>query len=149
MALNQHPAIVAVRTELSRNVERHYVDNKQRFFKEEVTVYGVKTPTVRKIAKAAFKNHLRDASKELVFGLCAELWQSGYNEEAFIACNWSYAMLKYFEPDDLDVFERWIYRYVSNWAACDTLCNHTVGEFLEMYPGKISRLIVWAKDSNR
>lgn len=149
MDLTLHPIIAEVRTELARNADQRYVDDKQRFFKEEVNVYGVTAPTVRKISKAAFKAHLKNTPKTLVFDLCEILWQSGYNEEFVAACDWSYAMLQYFEPADLDVFERWLHRYVSNWAACDTLCNHTVGEFLEMYPDKITRLHAWAKSENR
>jgi 3-methyladenine DNA glycosylase AlkD len=28
----------------------------------------------------------------------------------------------------LIIFEIWFEKYVTNWATCDTLCNHTVGE---------------------
>ena len=59
-------------------------------------------------------------------------------EESLIACSWSYNVRKEYEPDDIMVFEKWISKYVTNWAACDTLCNHTVGTFIEMFPGKIS-----------
>ncbi len=38
---------------------------------------------------------------------------------------------------------------MSNWAACDTLCNHTVGSFLEMYPEYLPRLKTWAVSPNR
>lgn len=40
-------------------------------------------------------------------------------------------------------------QYVSNWASCDTLCNHTVGGFLEDYPQFIPRLRDWARSENR
>ena len=70
-------------------------------------------------------------------------------EESFVACNWSYSIRKNYEPQDLDMFEKWIGSYVDNWASCDTLCNHTVGEFLEMYPDSISELKRWATSSNR
>ena len=50
---------------------------------------------------------------------------------------------------DFAVFERWVATYLNNWASCDTLCNHTVGTFLEMC-GFIGELINrWAKSSNR
>jgi len=45
--------------------------------------------------------------------------------------------------------ERWLKSYVSNWASCDTLCNHTIGTFLEMYPACVSELKKWAKSKNR
>jgi 3-methyladenine DNA glycosylase AlkD len=39
--------------------------------------------------------------------------------------------------------------YVDNWASCDTLCNHAVGAFIEMYPEYLSELKKWAKSENR
>jgi 3-methyladenine DNA glycosylase AlkD len=38
---------------------------------------------------------------------------------------------------------------VDNWATCDTLCNHTVGAFVEMYPSYVQGLKSWAKSNNR
>jgi 3-methyladenine DNA glycosylase AlkD len=38
---------------------------------------------------------------------------------------------------------------VDNWAKCDTLCNHTLGSFLEMYPEFIANLMGWAVSENR
>ena len=93
----------------------------------------MKTADVSKIGKECFKE-IKGQSKTEIFSLCEELWKSGYMEEGFIACNWSYNLRKQYEPKDFIVFERWVKEYVSNWAACDTLCNHTIGSFLEMYP---------------
>ncbi len=73
-------------------------------------------------------------SKAEIFSLCDLLWESGYMEEGFIACTWSYALRKQYEPKDFLIFEKWVKEYVRNWASCDTLCNHTVGSFIEMYP---------------
>jgi 3-methyladenine DNA glycosylase AlkD len=50
---------------------------------------------------------------------------------------------------DFDTFERWVQNYVNNWASCDMLCNHTIGEFLEMYPDYLQNLKVWATSKNR
>jgi 3-methyladenine DNA glycosylase AlkD len=61
---------------------------------------------------------------------------------------WSYNIRKQFIPDDFMTFEKWVNIYVANWAACDTLCNHTVGTFIEMYPSFLSGLKRWAKSEN-
>ena len=47
------------------------------------------------------------------------------------------------------MFERWIDDYVNNWASCDTLCNHSLGEFVEMYPEYISNLKQFTNSNNR
>ncbi len=120
----------------------------QNFFKEKITLYGVKTATVSKISKKYFQQ-LKGKTKTEIFDLCEILWQSGYLEESFVACHWSYAVRMDYEARDFDVFEKWINNYVTNWASCDTLCNHTVGEFIEMYPEYIIHLKEFAKSENR
>lgn len=55
-----------------------------------------------------------------------------------IACDWADSINKRYAAEDLAVFERWIDTYVTNWAACDTLCNHPVGTLVTMYPEQIA-----------
>ena len=137
-----------VRLELKNSVDEKTLDTAQHFFKEQITAYGVKVPVVNKIS-SSFLSEIRSKSKQEVFDLCEELWRSGMLEESFIACSWSYAICKKFEPSDFEAFERWVQNYVDNWASCDTLCNHTVGEFIEMYPQFLSKLKEWATSENR
>ena len=81
--------------------------------------------------------------------MCTELWRSGYMEESFVACDWAYSVHKLYEPEDFKVFENWVYKYVGNWASCDTLCNHAVGAFIELYPEYLKSLKIWAGSKNR
>ncbi|KKQ17516.1 MAG: hypothetical protein US29_C0008G0006, partial [candidate division WS6 bacterium GW2011_GWF1_36_8] len=60
-----------------------------------------------------------------------------------------YNVHKDFEEKDIQIFEKWINTYIDNWASCDTFCNHTVGEFIVMYPKYLSTLKRWAKSKNR
>lgn len=140
--------ILKIRQILKESVDENTQKNSQRFFKEEIQYYGVKVPVVQKIAKEFF-GQVSNRSKAEIFSLCETLWQSGYIEESFIVCEWSYNLRKKFEATDLKTFEKWIDSYVSNWASCDTLCNHTVGTFIEMYPEYITELKKWAKSTNR
>jgi 3-methyladenine DNA glycosylase AlkD len=137
-----------IRRELKLNSDKDSKDAALRFFKEKIKVYGVKTAIVKKIGKEYFKE-IENKKKIEIFDLCKELWKSGYMEESFIACNWSYFIRKYYEPKDFKVFETWVNKYVSNWTSCDTLCNHTVGAFVEMHPAYVSNLKKWAKSKNR
>jgi 3-methyladenine DNA glycosylase AlkD len=140
--------ISEIRQELVRQSDQQTQASSRNFFKEEITCYGVKSAIVARIGKEYF-NVIRDKTKSDIFDLCDILWRSGFLEESFIACNWSYAIHKKYEPEDFRVFERWIHDYVKNWASCDTLCNHTVGEFVEMYPGYLSELKKFARSDNR
>ena len=140
--------LVKIREELKNNVDKKTLENSQRFFKEKIKFHGVRVPIVNKISKKFFK-HFDSKTKLEIFDLCDRLWQSGYIEESFIACHWSYYIHNRYEPEDFQVFQRWIDNYVNNWASCDTLCNHTVGEFIEMYPDYVTRLKAFAKSKNR
>ena len=137
-----------VREELSQNADEVTRNSAQRFFKEKVKFHGVKSAIVKKIAKKYYLT-IKDCEKPEVFSLCEDLLKSNYSEEAFIAFEWSYALRKSYEPDDFLVFEKWISDYVDNWAKCDTLCNHTLGSFIERYPEHIKNLKEWAQSDNR
>lgn len=138
----------AVRRELRRNSNERTRESGKRFFKERIRLYGAGSVAVHRIARERF-NDIRDRSKKEILDLCEELWKSGYIEESFIACDWSYRIRGDYEPRDLKVFERWIRRYVSNWASCDTLCNHTIGAFVDRYPECVAVLKKWARSKNR
>ena len=140
--------IITIRSELEKNTSEKGRLTGQRYFKEEIKLYGIKAAVIHKISKEYYKK-IKDMSKQDIFTMCDELWQSGYIEEAAIACNWSYFVHKRYEPSDFKIFERWIKTYVSNWAECDTLCNHSVGTFLEMFPVYLSELKNWTKSPNR
>ncbi|MDD4109395.1 MAG: DNA alkylation repair protein [Prolixibacteraceae bacterium] len=145
---NMDNILKMIRKELKDKANGTTRESGQRFFKEEVKIYGVKTAVVRRTGKKFFQN-IKGKAKEEIFSLCEELWKSGYLEESFIACDWSYALHKLYEPEDFNIFERWIDSYVQNWAACDTFCNHTMGEFIEMYPEYLSGLKQFAASDNR
>jgi 3-methyladenine DNA glycosylase AlkD len=140
--------IKAVRQALREKMDARTAENGQRYFKEEIQSYGVKTGVVRKISKA-HESQIKSMVKSDVWAVCEMLWQSGMLEESFIACHWSYAMRKQFTVDDFTIFERWVERYVSNWASCDTLCNHTIGTLVEMFPNLLKDLRTWAKSEKR
>lgn len=140
--------LTEIRLVLKDNIDERILTSEKKYFKEEVKIYGVSIAKVSKIGKLFFES-IKNYPKQDIFELCEELWKSGYSEEAYIACNFSYYISKKYEPADFIIFERWINNYVTNWATCDTLCNHTVGTFIEMYPDYITALKTWSKSTNR
>lgn len=140
--------IAEVRAALEASADEKTKSTSQHVFKEKITFYGVRVPVVNHIGKEFFAK-VQDKPKAELFRLCEELWQSGYIEESFIACNWSYYIRDRYEREDFYVFERWVDAYVTNWASCDTLCNHTVETFIEMFPDFSDKLQAWAKSDNR
>ncbi len=140
--------ITEIRKNLKKNSNKELAAKGKKFFKEEIKSYGYKISDITKFSKEYYKKK-KDKPKEKIFLLCEELWQSGYLEESFIACNWSYYIKEKYMPEDFVIFENWINKYVNNWASCDTLCNHTVGDFIIIYPEYVEKLKEWAKSSNR
>jgi 3-methyladenine DNA glycosylase AlkD len=137
-----------IREELEAAADEKTRKGVQRFFKEEVACYGVKTAVVRKIAQKHW-SQVKLFSKAQIFAVCAELFKSGYVEEAFVASFWLPNMVDQLGSDDLVVFKAWIVRYISNWATCDTFCNHTVGGLVEKHPESVNEVESWAKSRNR
>lgn len=140
--------ITGIRQKLTELSDEEVRKSGEHFFKENVKLYGIRNAVVHKLSKELFRE-LDDKSKKRVFGFCEELWKSGYIEESFIACNWSLAVRKSSEPSDILIFEKWIDKYVNNWASCDTFCNHTVGELVEKYPELTANLKKWVYSDNR
>jgi len=142
------PVIERIRKDLRAGSDPATQASFQRFFKEEVVCYGVKVPVVRKIAKKYWAE-IKFLEKSEIFSLCEELYQSNYCEEAFIVSHWTRLLEPRYEKKDLIVFHHWIVSYITNWAACDSFCNHTLGCFIEKYPEYLYELKHWTQSSNR
>ena len=136
-----------LRKELANSQDKRIRDSAQRFFKEKVKHYGIRSADVYKISQRYFRR-IESRGKSRIFALCEDLFETGYMEEAFIACDWSYEARGSFDEDDFARFEGWIAKYVRNWATCDTFCNHTVGAFVEKYPEYAAKLKGWARSGN-
>jgi len=142
------PVIAAIRRDLKDNIDPKTRANFPRFFKGEILYYGVKVPTVVRIAKKYWKEvQVRD--KQEIFSLCEELYKSGYCEEAFVVSTWAALLSPRFGSGDLLVLRHFIDTYITNWAACDGFCNHAVGNFIEKYPDCIEELKRWTQSVNR
>ena len=140
--------LAQIREELKANTDQQIQRSFQRFFKEQVKYYGVKTEVVGKIAKKYWKQ-VKTLDKQTIFNLCEELFRSDYTEEAFIVSFWLPNYIEHLEPSDLATFRMWIERYINNWAKCDGFCNHTIGDLIQKYPESLSEVKSWAKSQNR
>lgn len=140
--------IIKIRQDLSGNAVESVRESTKRFFKENISSYGVKSAIVKKICSENFQL-LKNLGKTDIFKLCEELWSSGFLEETFIASGWVYKLRRDYKPEDFKIFEMWVSNFINNWASCDTFCNHSVGAFIESYPEYLNELKRWAISSNR
>jgi 3-methyladenine DNA glycosylase AlkD len=137
-----------MRTELQSKADDKTKNSSSRYFKEPISSYGVKTAIVGKIA-GQYYSEIKHLDKKAVFTLCEELLKTDFTEEAFIACDWAYRQKTKFEAADFSLLEQWVILYVHNWAVCDTLCNHTIGSFVDKFPQYLENLKQWSKSENR
>jgi 3-methyladenine DNA glycosylase AlkD len=137
-----------IRASLKKNADAAVKKSMERFFKEGIKSYGVKSAVLSQIARDAHKK-IKPAGKAEIFALCETLMQSGYIEERIIADELAEKQAKEYAESDFKALDRWVKNYVSNWAECDTLCNHSVGSFLMKYPSYIKELKKWARSQNR
>jgi len=143
-----NPTIQKIRVDLSAAADEKTRVSSQRFFKEEARFYGVKAADVRKIARKYWKG-VAALSKSEIFALCENLLGSDLCEDASIVAEWLPRMADRFTPNDLGIFEEWIERYINNWAKCDSFCNHTIGDFVGIYPECLPRIVGWTGSENR
>ncbi len=138
-----------VRQSLTESIDEQTRASSYRYFKENEApkVYGVRMAEVNRIGKYGLQQ-IRNLPKRHIFELCEELWRTGYLEEAVVACIWAESLHKQYEPADFSHFTQWVHNYVTDWATCDTLCNHTIGTFIMMYPHYIAELKKWATSAN-
>jgi 3-methyladenine DNA glycosylase AlkD len=137
-----------IRQELTLKCDEKSRITGARFFKEEIKLYGMKASTLREIAKSGW-TLVRHLPKTDIFNICEELWKSGYLEEAGIAIEWAIHLKKQIGPEDFRVFEQWVDKYVSNWACCDGLCNHPVGDLVMKHPVFLDDLKKWTQSPKR
>ncbi len=117
------------------------------FFKHDLKCHGVSNPDTQKIGRK-YVAILKSEKKELVWELCEKLFQGEYLEESLLACQLSFSRKNQYALADFKTFERWVLRYINNWAECDTFCNKVIGEMLFKFPSLIDPVKQWGLSEN-
>lgn len=143
-----HPIIKKIRKELKEKSDPKVREGMRRYFKEDINSHGLKAAAIKEIA-AKYWNEIRSLGKKEIFDLSEDLMKSLMIEEIGIVTLWIPKLKKQFEEKDLDLFKKWIEKYIDNWANCDSLCNHTVGDYIMKFPHRIDEIKSWTKSKNR
>lgn len=137
-----------IRADLNAKAELKYKEGATNFFKEKINPLGVRTPTVRKIANKYWQD-IKNLSKEEIFALCEKLLNKKTFEETIIAFAWARRQRANFTEKDFIIFEKWLKKYVDNWAYCDEFCTHAFGWLILKYPQFLPNTKVWSGSKNR
>jgi len=141
--------ISEIRQDLCERVDEEYRMGMNRYFREPVTIMGIKTPEVRKIARMYYPI-VSGLTKKEVFGLCEKLLSSKYFEEKTIGLDWLYRQRDSYKKTDFIKLKKWFAKYVSNWAHCDDFCAHSLGIFFGKYPSYLVEVTQkWTRSKNR
>jgi 3-methyladenine DNA glycosylase AlkD len=134
--------------DLKLHVEPEYRRGAEKYVKEGIVLYGVRSGNVRKISAKHYRE-IKKHGKDDIFALCDRLLRSKYAEEKAIAFDWAYRLRKQYEPTDFNIFQSWLQRYVSNWGACDDFCRHAFGAFIYQHPQFLPSILEWTSSKNR
>jgi 3-methyladenine DNA glycosylase AlkD len=120
----------------------------EKQYQERPKLYGIPSPTVRKISSKFFQKIKRETKKEII-QLCNDLLESGYSEERTIAFDWAFRLRKLYEESDFQLLETWLKKHVHSWGACDDLCTHALGALILQFPKFIQKTREWTRSKNR
>ena len=141
-------AVAEIRAGLRARADEAFRRGVENFFREPVDAYGVRAPAVKAVAREAWREvkGWPAAAREK---LARELWNSGKLEEGGVAILIYRRFEKQSGAREFRLFERWIDRYVRNWASCDGVASWLLAACLANQPDLIAELDGWVRSANR
>ncbi|MFH1314047.1 MAG: DNA alkylation repair protein [Candidatus Eisenbacteria bacterium] len=119
----------------------------QRFFKEKLEhPVGLRTPIVRGVSNKVFKT-VRSCDRDEILDICDEMLASGRRYTRFVAFEWAQKLEEQYARKDIVRFERWLKKYVSDWASCDQFCG-ILGSLIATFPDLSPKREKWVASRN-
>ena len=140
--------LASIRAGLRAQADEEFRKGVENFFREPVDAYGVRGPEVKIVARGAWRE-VKTWPDTALSKLATELWKSGKIEEAGIAILLYRRRVKQCGAREFKLFERWIDRYVHNWASCDGVASWLLAASIGNEPALIGQLDAWVNSRNR
>jgi 3-methyladenine DNA glycosylase AlkD len=137
-----------VKKDLQKNIDKEYKKGCEKYFKEKIIVYGVRTPTTRKIAKKYYP-YVKDLDKIQFLKICEIFFNKRYNEYATIATQWLRQNNDILNQKDVVYLKKIINKHLDNWAKIDDFCTHVVNPLIQRYPNLQKNIITWTSSKNK
>jgi 3-methyladenine DNA glycosylase AlkD len=118
------------------------------YFHEPVDPSGVAAPQLKQIARLVYRE-IKPWPVEDRDRLMEGLWKSGSLEEGAIVCYVYRRFSKSCAEREFEMFEKWIDRYVGNWAHCDGVSSWLVAASIANRPRLTAKLARWTKSKHR
>ena len=134
------------RAQLRQNADPERATNEKAYLKSQQQFYGVKVPTLRKIAKVWLKQH-KQAPVTDIAEMAACLWDSDWHEERSLA-----TMLLQYRSADLTLAQMPVIEKMMNeatgWVHLDALATWVVGALIDHDASTLRYLPIWAESGN-
>lgn len=136
-----------IRRRLQKAADPVFQAGQTKFFREEVNCLGVRSPDLKRIESSVYREIKTwpQAERNRLF---ENLWQ-GCLEEGAIVCHLGRRFARHYGAAEFRIFERWLDKYVRNWAHCDGLASWLLAACIASEPALIPRLDRWTRSRNR
>lgn len=141
---------------LSREVDRRlhdladpeFAQGQRRFFKHEISTYGVRTVQLHAAARDVYRI-VKPWPVEARDEFMDRLWQLKGLEAAALGIHVYRRFAKTCGEREFRLFESWVDQYVDNWATCDGVASWLMAASIANCPRLALELPDWTVSSNR
>lgn len=136
-----------IHQEISKIAKKENKQNYERYFKNVIKFYGLKTPDLKEIFKKIWPDIKKyDLNNQI--SLAFELFQSDYSEDKSLAIKILDKNSKYLPLTIISDLERIIDKHVYDWATCDMLSGRVLRYLIVRDKNVVKQIINWKKAKN-
>ncbi|MBU1930968.1 DNA alkylation repair protein [Candidatus Micrarchaeota archaeon] len=147
--MNQKKLVLRIGKTLQQKASPKIAAGSKHYFKETIQPRGIKLPAVRAFEKELWKELKNEIDLKQALGLTEALFETGYMEDPFLGMGMVRRFEKEFDAKTFSRFEKWVDRYITNWAHCDDLCAHLIAPTIKQNPVLVKKMQKWPFSPNR
>lgn len=145
-AMNNRKIVQTLLKEMKESADpAHKKKHEESMLIYSTGIIGVRMGVIQSMVKEIYLT-LKDAQLDEITGLCNDMISTRCYEMRMAAFELAYKYNKKFEKRHFDIFEKWVLEELEDWADCDTLCNHVIGDMILFFPELVKKVIVWSKN---
>jgi 3-methyladenine DNA glycosylase AlkD len=110
--------IAATEREMKTRSDPAFLEGVRNFFIEPVDPWGVRSSDLKSVEQMVYRE-LKGMSAAERNAFCNALWKRGKLEDGALICHVYRRFAAQCGACEFKLFERWIDKYVKNWAHCD------------------------------
>jgi 3-methyladenine DNA glycosylase AlkD len=125
-----------------------FAEGQRRFFQHEVDTYGVRRKDLNDVIRDVYRE-VKTWPLSQRNSLMTLLWRNGKIESGGLVCHVYRRFSSTCGPCEFKLFERWLDRFVNNWATTDGVASWLLAACIENNPELRFQLIDWTGSKNR